>query len=132
MPPEQGPRRRTRSRDPQIIREEVLRPSHYLGYDRDEMGCYFLGREAFELAESQFRRAVWLNPYEATFKTHWAIALIRLDRMAKAQHLLEAVLRDKPDDRLASELWSRYWPGKARPKSGASGADSRGSNQGTE
>jgi PII-like signaling protein len=34
-------RLRTRSRDPLIIREEVLRPSHYLGYDRDDMGRYF-------------------------------------------------------------------------------------------
>lgn len=110
MTSEEGPRRRTRSRDPQIIREDVLRPSHYLGYDRDDMGCYFLGREAFELAESQFRRAVWLNPYEPVFKVHWALSLIRLDRMAEAQSALLDVLQGHPDDRLARDLWRHYWP----------------------
>lgn len=104
------PRHRSHSRDPQIIREEVLRPSHYLGYDRDEMGRYFLGREAFELAESQFRRAVWLNPYEPAFKVHWAVSLIKLNRLDEARALLKTVLRDNPDDAFAIELWRRHWP----------------------
>lgn len=110
-------KRRHPSRDPQIIREELLRPSHYLGYDHDEMGCYFLGREAFQLAESEFRRAVWLNPYDATFKTHWAIAMIRLGRMTEARTLLEEVLRENTDNVLAGRLWDCYWPGEARPPS---------------
>ncbi len=110
MPSEQGPKRRTRSRDPQIIRKNVLRPSHYLGYDRDDMGCYFLGREAFELAESQFRRAVWLNPYEPVFKVHWAMSLIRLNRMHEARLVLFEVLQAHPDDRLAQNLWRHHWP----------------------
>ena len=106
---------RSGSRDPQIIREEVLRPSHYLGYDRDEMGRYFLGREAFELAESQFSRAVWLNPYEPAFKIHWAVSLIKLNRLDEACTLLEEVLRNQPDDGFAIVLWRRYWPDKPVP-----------------
>lgn len=103
-------RRRTRSRDPQIIREELLRPSHYLGYDRDEMGVYFLGREAFKLAESQFRRAVWLNPYQPRFKVHWALSLIKLDHMAEARGLLMELFRNGQADQLARQLWRQYWP----------------------
>ncbi|HOQ04861.1 MAG TPA: hypothetical protein PKY88_06575 [Anaerohalosphaeraceae bacterium] len=38
-------------------REEQLRPSRYLGYDRDELGMYLLSRGALEIAETQFRRA---------------------------------------------------------------------------
>lgn len=110
MTSQKGPKRRSRSRDPGLIREEVLRPSHYLGYDRDEMGVYFLGREAFELAESQFRRAVWLNPYEPVFKTHWALSLIKLNRMAEARSLLLDVLGNHQEDRIARNLWHHYWP----------------------
>ncbi len=108
-------RRRTRSRDPQIIREEVLRPSHYLGYDRDEMGVYFLGREAYEMAESQFRRAVWLNPYEPIFKAHWAMSLIRLKRITEAHDVLAQALQGGLHDGWVKELWKRYWPDESRP-----------------
>ncbi len=111
-----SPRRRRKCRDRQIIREEVLRPSHYLGYDRDEMGRYFLGRGALELAESQFRRAVWLNPYEPAFKVHWAIALIQMGLMDKARDLLEEILHENPNHGSAGDLWDHYWPQETRPK----------------
>ena len=107
--------RRTRSRDPQIIREELLRPSHYLGYDRDEMGCYFLGREAFDLAEGQFRRAAWLNPYEASFKVHWAVSLIKLNRKDEARGVLAEVLQANPNEESAIRLWHRHWPDDSLP-----------------
>jgi len=108
--------RRQKSRDPQIVREEVLRPSHYLGYDRDEMGLYFLGREAFDLAESQFRRAAWLNPYEPMFKVHWAIAIIKLGRKDEAHEVLAEVLCRNPDEKLATTVWRRYWPQEPLPE----------------
>ncbi len=106
-------------RDPQLAREEALRPSRFLGYDRDQMGVYFLGREAFGLAESQFRRAVWLNPYEPAFKVHWALALIKLNRKDEARELLRDVLSRRRDDKLASDLWKRYWAGEALPEADA-------------
>ncbi len=109
-------KRRHRSRDPQIIREEVLRPSHYLGYDRDEMGCYFLGREAFELAESQFRRAVYLNPFEPTFKVHWAVALTHLNRLDEARALLVELFLRHEDDDLVRQMWHHFWPDEPCPK----------------
>lgn len=112
MTPRKNTGRRTRSCDRQIIREELLRPSHYLGYDRDEMGCYFLGREAFELAESQFHRAVWLNPCELRFKVHWALSLIKLNRRRDARNALSEVLGQNPNGASAIRLWKRYWPGE--------------------
>jgi hypothetical protein len=106
-------------RDLQLAREEALRPSRFLGYDHDQMGVYFLGREAFELAEAQFRRAVWLNPYEPAFKAHWALALIRLNRKNEARGLLCDVLKHNRDDRFANDLWKRYWAGEALPEPAA-------------
>ncbi len=111
-------RRRPKDRDPQIIREEVLRPSHYLGYDRDEMGCYFLGREAYTLAESQFRRAVYLNPYEAVFKIHWAVALTHLRRMQEAHDLLVEIFQKRQDDALVRQMWQHFWPDEPFPEPG--------------
>jgi tetratricopeptide (TPR) repeat protein len=105
-----------RPRDPQLAREEALRPSRFLGYDRDQMGVYFLGREAFALAESQFRRAVWLNPYEPEFKVHWAFALIKLNRKDEAHGLLRDVLKRNRDDKFANDLWKRYWAGEPLPE----------------
>ena len=109
-------RRRHRSSDPQIIREEVLRPSHYLGYDRDDMGLYFLGREAFELAESQFRRAVYLNPYEPAFKIHWAVALTHLNQMSEAHDLLVGIFRRREDDVMVRQMWHHFWPEEPPPE----------------
>ncbi|MEP0844106.1 MAG: hypothetical protein HRF43_15500 [Phycisphaerae bacterium] len=116
-------RRRRRIRDPQIIREEVLRPSRYLGYDRDDMGCYFLGREAFELAESQFRRAVYLNPFEPSFKVHWAVALTHLNRLDEARALLVQLFRNRQDDAGVRRMWHHFWPGEQppEPRTGSTG-----------
>ncbi len=121
--PEDG-RRERRSRDPQILREEVLRPSRYLGYDRDRMGCYFLGREAFELAESQFRRAVYLNPFEPAFQLHWAVALIRLNRMDQAREVLARLFRERRDDAEVRRMWRHFWPDEPPPgpQAGPTGA----------
>jgi hypothetical protein len=93
-------------------REEALRPSRYLGYNRDTMGMYFLEREAFELAEAQFRRAVWLNPYEPWFKVHWAAVLLRLHRLDQAKVLLAEALRAEVVPPVACRLWQQYWPGE--------------------
>lgn len=114
MSSDKSSERRACSRDREFVREELLRPSRYLGYDHDAMGVYFLGREAFRLAESEFRRAVWLNPYDATFRTHWAIAMLRLGRMTEARTLLEEILHENADNLLAGRLWDQNRPGGAR------------------
>lgn len=70
-------------------REELLRPSPHLGYDRDGLGMYLLSRGACEIAESQFRRAVWLNPYEQRFACHLAWCLYRQERYDEAKQIIE-------------------------------------------
>ena len=72
-------------------REEALRPSRYLGYDRDELGMYLLSRGAYKIAESQFRRAVWLNPFENCFVLHLAWCLYKQGRYKEAKKYIEEV-----------------------------------------
>lgn len=96
-------------RDPQLVREELLRPSRYLGYDRDQLGVHFMSREAIELAESQFRRAAWLNPFEPVFRIHWAMSLISLKRTVQAHRIVFELLADDPNNREALALWRHYW-----------------------
>ena len=78
--------------------EDRLGPSKYLGYDRDHLGVALLRREMFEAAESQFRRAAMLNPYEAAFKQHLAWCLHRMGRQEEALGIIEAAISQKPDD----------------------------------
>lgn len=73
-------------------RENILRPSQYLGYNHDELGNYFIEREAFNIAEAEFRRAVWLNPYEPEFKIHLAGCLYREQRYAEALELVRQAI----------------------------------------
>lgn len=80
---------KTRKKDRNERREELLRPSRYLGYDRDGLGMYFLSREAYKIAESQFRRAVWLNPYEYRFVCHLAWCLYKQGRYKEAKQSIE-------------------------------------------
>jgi len=70
-------------------REELLRPSRYLGYDRDELGMYLLSREAYKIAETQFRRAIWLNPYEYRFVCHLAWCLYRQGKYDEAKTCID-------------------------------------------
>ena len=72
-------------------REDLLRPSRYLGYDHDELGMYLLSRGAYKIAESQLRRAVWLNPYEYRFVCHLAWCLYKQGRFHEAQKLIGQV-----------------------------------------
>jgi Flp pilus assembly protein TadD len=102
-------RKHRQQRDRLIVREELLRPSRHLGYDRDQLGVYFLEREAFDLAESQFHRAIWLNPYEPLFKVHWAVSLVRLGRGEDAHRVICEVLQEHPTNAGALDVWRRYW-----------------------
>lgn len=103
--------RRSRSQSElEVAREEALRPCSFLGYDHDQLGCYLVQRGALEIAESQFRRAVWLNPFELSFQVHWALTLAKLDRKPEAQDLLREVLARNPEDKEALRLWRQNWP----------------------
>ena len=82
-------------------RESALRPCSSLGYDRDSLALYLLEKEMFPLAESQLRRAVWLNPYESLFKQHLAWCLFRQDNFLEARRWAQQAVaqRDDPDAR---------------------------------
>jgi Flp pilus assembly protein TadD len=85
-------------------REEVLRPCPYLGYDHDQLGAYLMERGAFRIAEAEFRRAVWFNPYEASFKTHLAASLFWQGRCGEAKDWIAKALTQRPGDKEA-ERW---------------------------
>ena len=85
-------------------RENALRPSRYLGYNWDELGLYFNDRGADQLAEAQFRRAVWLNPYEPEFKVHLAECLYRRKQYEEAAKWVDEAIRQKPDHEGAKNL----------------------------
>ena len=87
-------------------REECLRPWPTLGYDHDELGSYMLSCAVLDLAESEFRRAVWLNPYEPRFKWHLAWCLYRRKRFVEAREWMEQVPVDGLSD---TEREMRRW-----------------------
>jgi tetratricopeptide (TPR) repeat protein len=91
-------RKITVSPRPEELREEQMRPSRFLGYDRNSIGLWALHREMFEVAESQFRRAAYLNPYEYRFKQHLAWALYKLGRLEEAKRCIEEAISQNPHD----------------------------------
>jgi Flp pilus assembly protein TadD len=78
-------------------REDALRPNLRLGYDRDALGMHLMSREAFWIAEPQFRRAVWLNPFEPEFQNHLAWCLYKQNKFAEARQWAQQAL-DRKDD----------------------------------
>jgi len=124
--PSKRKNRNGHKRDPQLVREELLRPCPFLGYDRDQLGVHLLGRGALELAESQFRRAAWLNPYEPWFKLHWATALLALGRMDDAKRLLNDLLAGGVCTQEVLKVWRKHWPAEAPPSGDVPRTDTNG------
>jgi Tfp pilus assembly protein PilF len=100
-----------RKKQPKIDREErrenALRPCRYLRYNWDELGLYFVDKGADKLAESQFRRAMWLNPFEPEFKVHLAECLYHRKEYAEATTLVNEALELQSDHQGARRL--RQW-----------------------
>jgi len=88
-------------------REEQMRPSRFLGYDRDTLGMYALSREMFGVAEFQFHRAVYLNPYEPGFKQNLSWCLYKQGKYAEAIGCIEKAIRQKPGDRDSRHILSK-------------------------
>jgi Tfp pilus assembly protein PilF len=99
-------RKRLRVPDQNERRENALRPNLRLGYDRDALGMHLMSREAFRIAESQFRRAVWLNPFEAEFKNHLAWCLYKQKKYTEAREWAQKAIdgKDDPNTRLLLNL----------------------------
>ena len=78
-----------KGRDRKRGMEEFLRPHRRLGYDHDALAVYLYNRGAYPIAESEFKRAVWLNPYEPKFKLHLAICLYKQNKLIEAKKMVE-------------------------------------------
>ena len=78
--------------------EEFLRPNRRLGYDHDYIAVYLYNRGAYRAAEGEFRRAVWLNPFEIKFKIHLAWCLYKIGLLQEAEKYTMEVLLEKPDE----------------------------------
>ena len=102
-------RKRLPALDQNERRENILRPSPRLGYDRDALGMHLMSREAFWIAESQFRRAVWLNPFEPKFKNHLAWCLYKQNKFAEAREWARKAIdrKDDPNTRVLLSLIER-------------------------
>ena len=88
------------SAERQERKEELLRPSPFLGYSRETLALHLLARGAYALAEEQFRRMVWLNPFEPRFKANLALCLSRCGKVAEAHAVIKAAVRDHPGDQM--------------------------------
>jgi Tfp pilus assembly protein PilF len=104
------------------LREEKMRPSRFLGYDRDSLGMYALQREMFPVAESQFRRAAWLNPFEPAFLQHLAWCLYKQGKYAEAKRCIVEALSRKSGDKDYHQVLL-----KIEEKLGAAGSPAQGS-----
>jgi Flp pilus assembly protein TadD len=77
---------------------------------------HLMSREAFWIAEPQFRRAAWLNPFEPGFKNHLAWCLYREGKFAEARQWAQKALdqRDDPNARVLLDLIGRELDAKKR------------------
>jgi len=75
-----------------------MRPWPSLGYDRDRIAMHMLSVEAFGVAESELRRAVWLNPFEWRFKFHLAWCLFREKKYEEARDWAKRTLEERPSE----------------------------------
>ena len=94
--------RRRKAKNDTDLREEVLRPCRSLGYDRDRIGLYLLERGAIDIAETQFRRAVWLNPFEPRFRVHMSLCLSMQGRHEDAVAYLSEISEEQMDEHMRS------------------------------
>jgi tetratricopeptide (TPR) repeat protein len=92
---------RARSAADDDRREELLRPCRHLGYDRDALASFLMSRSAYRSAESLYRRAVWVNPYEPRFRAHLALCLLKQRRLDEAREIANQ-LADCSQD---GEIW---------------------------
>ena len=92
--------------DAETRRENAMRPSRYLGYDHHRLGLYFIEKQALEPAEIEFRRAVWLNPYQNLFRYNLAKCLCMRKKFPEARQVLVELLQEWPDYGRAKKLLS--------------------------
>jgi hypothetical protein len=98
------PRRRAMTPQQLRTREERMRPSRFLGYDHDSLGMHLIRIESLELAESELRRAAWLNPFEPRFMKHLAWCLYKKGALSEAHECISKALASKPNDAQSRQI----------------------------
>lgn len=78
------------------MREEVLRPCQYLGYQQYDLAQYLTSRGAPNLAEPLLRRAIYLNPFEPLFVAALAVSLFKQGKLEEAKARIEEALSRRP------------------------------------
>jgi len=110
-PRRDGRRRRLDSAERLERKEDLLRPSPWLGYDREQLAAHLLARGALGLAEGQLRRCVWLNPFEPRFKARLAWCLHLEGKDGSALEQVRAGLAVHPGDLELRRMLVRLRPG---------------------
>jgi Flp pilus assembly protein TadD len=85
-------------------REEALHPNQYLGYNHNALAAHLIQHGAYAVAESELRRAIYLNPFEARFKAHLAWCLHKSGRSEEAQSWMIEARNQVPSDPYVESL----------------------------
>ena len=88
----------------QRLKEEHMHPSQCLGYDHDSIAVHLIKIRAYDIAEAELRRAVYLNPYESSFRVHLALCLWKLKKNQEAEDLVVEIFEEEPDNAKAKEI----------------------------
>ena len=91
-------RARLSSAERQERKEDLLRPSPWLGYGRETLAIHLMSRGAHALAEGQLMRMVWLNPFEPRFAERLARCLLAQGKATEARNVIEDALTSFPDN----------------------------------
>jgi Flp pilus assembly protein TadD len=85
-------------------RENALRPNRYLGYNHNTLAVHLIGRGAYAIAESELRRAIWLNPYEPVFLANLAWCLHKQGHDDEAGACMQQALEMDPGNAKARRI----------------------------
>jgi Flp pilus assembly protein TadD len=83
-----------------------MRPSRFLGYDHDSLGIHLTTIGSLDLAESELRRAVWLNPFEQRFMKHLAWCLYKKGSYGEARDWIHRALALRVGDGESQKILS--------------------------
>lgn len=89
-------------KDKNDVQDKRLRSSPYLGYDHDKLGVHMMSCKAYDVAEAQFRRAIWLNQFEPCFKIHLAWCLYKEKKYIEARKWLSEI----PENNITATMQS--------------------------
>lgn len=80
-----------------VRREKAIGPNPWGGYNHNSLGREFFQVGYWEMAVSEFEKAVEINPWQALFKVNLARAYLSAGDAKKAQRAVDAALRQEPN-----------------------------------